>query len=73
VISIAHGYAKVTGAPLLAAVHSNVGLMHASMGIFNAWCDRVPLIVLGAHGPADAAQRRPWIEWIHTVSDLAGC
>jgi thiamine pyrophosphate-dependent acetolactate synthase large subunit-like protein len=70
VVSIAHGYAKVTGTPLFAAVHSNVGLMHASMGIFNAWCDRVPMIVLGAHGPADAAKRRPWIEWIHTVSDL---
>lgn len=70
VVSIAHGYAKVTGTPLFAAVHSNVGLMHASMSIFNAWCDRVPLIVLGAHGPSDAAKRRPWIEWIHTVSDL---
>jgi thiamine pyrophosphate-dependent acetolactate synthase large subunit-like protein len=70
VVSIAHGYAKVTGTPLFAAVHSNVGLMHASMGIFNAWCDRVPMIVLGAHGPADAAKRRPWIEWIHTVADL---
>ena len=44
-------------------------LMHATMAIFNAWCDRVPLIVLGATGAVDAVRRRPWIEWIHTVRD----
>ena len=68
-VAIAQGYAKVTGKPMLAAVHSNVGLMHATMAIFNAWCDRVPVIVLGATGPMDAAKRRPWIEWIHTARD----
>lgn len=70
-ISIAHGYAKVTGKPLGAIVHSNVGLMHASMAIFNAWCDRVPVLVMGATGPVDAARRRPWIDWIHTAQDQA--
>jgi acetolactate synthase-1/2/3 large subunit len=39
------------------------------MPIFNAWCDRMPVIVLGATGPMDAARRRPWIEWIHTAQD----
>jgi thiamine pyrophosphate-dependent acetolactate synthase large subunit-like protein len=68
-IAIAHGYAKVTGRPLAAIVHSNVGLMHASMAMFNAWCDRLPVIVLGATGPVDAARRRPWIDWIHTMRD----
>ena len=53
----------------LAIVHSNVGLMHATMAIFNAWCDRVPLVLLGATGPVDAAKRRPWIDWIHTARD----
>jgi thiamine pyrophosphate-dependent acetolactate synthase large subunit-like protein len=52
-----------------AVVHSNVGLMHATMAVFNAWCDRVPLLLLGATGPWDAAKRRPWIDWIHTASD----
>ena len=42
-----------------AVVHSNVGLMHASMAVFNAWCDRLPLLLLGATGPWDAARRRP--------------
>jgi thiamine pyrophosphate-dependent acetolactate synthase large subunit-like protein len=43
--------------------------MHATMAIFNAWCDRVPMIVLGATGAVDAVRRRPWIEWIHTARD----
>ena len=68
-VAIAHGYAKVTGQAMAAAVHSNVGLFHATMAIFNAWCDRVPVIVLGATGPVDAAKRRPWIDWIHTARD----
>ena len=54
---------------MAAAVHSNVGLMHATMAIFNAWCDRMPVVVLGATGPVDAAKRRPWIDWIHTARD----
>jgi thiamine pyrophosphate-dependent acetolactate synthase large subunit-like protein len=70
-VAIAHGYAKVTGKPLAAILHSNVGLMHGSMAIFDAWCDRVPVIVLGATGPVDGAKRRPWIDWIHTVQDQA--
>lgn len=67
--AIAHGYAKVTGEPLAVIMHSNVGLMHGTMAIFNAWCDRVPMLIFGATGPVDAAQRRPWIDWIHTARD----
>jgi thiamine pyrophosphate-dependent acetolactate synthase large subunit-like protein len=68
-VAIAHGYAKVTGRPMAVAVHSNVGLFHATMAIFNAWCDRMPVVILGATGPVDAAKRRPWIDWIHTARD----
>jgi len=70
-VAIAHGYAKVTGKPLAVALHSNVGLMHATMAIFNAWCDRVPMVIIGATGPVDAAKRRPFIDWIHTARDQA--
>lgn len=70
-VAIAHGYTKVTSKPLVAIVHSNVGLMHGSMAIFDAWVDRVPVIVLGATGPVDANKRRPWIDWIHTAQDQA--
>ncbi len=68
-VAIAHGYAKVTGKAMAAAVHANVGLMHAIMAMFNAWCDRMPVLVLGATGPVDAMKRRPWIDWIHTARD----
>ncbi len=70
-VAIAQGYAKVTGKAMAAAVHSNVGLMHASMAMFNAWCDRTPVVVIGATGSVDSQKRRPWIEWIHTSRDQA--
>jgi thiamine pyrophosphate-dependent acetolactate synthase large subunit-like protein len=68
-VAIAHGYAKVTGRPMAVGVHANVGLMHATMAIYNAYCDRVPMLIIGATGPVDAARRRPWIDWIHTSAD----
>src|SRR5688500_14593720 len=68
-VAIAHGYAKASGRMMGVVLHSNVGLMHGSMAIFNAWCDRVPMLILGATGPWDAAKRRPWIDWIHTSAD----
>ena len=68
-IAIAHGYAKVTQKPIASVIHSNVGIMHASMAVFDAWCDRVPLLILGGTGPIDAKQRRPWIDWLHSCQD----
>jgi thiamine pyrophosphate-dependent acetolactate synthase large subunit-like protein len=70
-VSIADGYGKVTEEPMAVALHANVGLMHACMPIFNAWCDRTPMIIFGATGPVDAHRRRPWIDWIHTAKDQA--
>jgi hypothetical protein len=57
-IGIAHGYFKVAGKPLLSLCHGTVGLQHASMAIYNAWCDRVPVIVMGGND-LDAAHRPP--------------
>ncbi len=71
-VGIAQGYGKATGEPMACILHSNVGLMHGMMGIFNAWCDRVPIFILGATGPVDAAKRRPWVDWIHTAADQGG-
>lgn len=68
-VGIAQGYAKVTEKPMAVALHSNVGLMHATMSVFNAWCARNPVLILGATGPGDAEERRPWIDWIHTAKD----
>jgi thiamine pyrophosphate-dependent acetolactate synthase large subunit-like protein len=70
-VAIAHGYAKITGTPMGVVLHANVGLMNAVMAIYDAWVDRVPMLILGATGAVDAARRRPWIEWIHTSRDQA--
>jgi acetolactate synthase-1/2/3 large subunit len=67
--AMAHGYAKVAGRPMACLVHSNVGLQHASMALYNAWCDRVPLMVLVGNG-LDASKRRPGVEWLHTMTDV---
>jgi len=66
-VSAAHAYAKATGEVGYAVVHDLVGLMHASMAIYDAWCDRSPLVVLGGGGPADPAERRP-IDWFHSAN-----
>ncbi len=66
-VSLAHGYAKAAGKPMAAVVHNIVGLQHASMAIFNAFCDRAPVLILGGTGPMDTTRRRPWIDWIHTA------
>ncbi|WP_102348671.1 thiamine pyrophosphate-binding protein [Bacillus sp. Marseille-P3661] len=66
-VDIAHGYAKATGRPMAAAIHNVVGLQHASMAIFNAWCARVPMLLYGGTGPMNVEERRPWIDWIHTA------
>ena len=70
-VALAHGYAKATGRAMAVALHSNVGLMHGTMAIFNAWADRAPMLILGATGPMDATRRRPWIDWLHTAQDQA--
>jgi acetolactate synthase-1/2/3 large subunit len=70
VISAAHGYAKATGKPALAIIHDLVGLMLGCMSVFNAWCDQVPLLILGGSGPLDPNQRRI-IDWTHSANTQA--
>lgn len=61
------GYARAKGKPMAAAIHNVVGLQHATMAIYNAWCDRLPVIVLGGTGPVDSTNRRPGMDWTHTA------
>ena len=69
-VAMAHGYAKIEGKPMLVMAHGTVGLQHASMAIYNAYADRVPVyIVLG--NIADAGWRRSDVEWTHSVQDAA--
>jgi len=69
-VAMAHGYFKIEGRPLLVMAHGTVGLQHASMAIYNAYADRVPVyIVLG--NIQDIKFRRSDVEWAHSVQDAA--
>jgi len=67
-VSVAQGYAKACGRPMAVLIHDVVGLQNASMAIYNAWCDRVPMLLIGGTGPLSKPHRRPWIDWVHTAT-----
>src|SRR5260370_19986347 len=69
-IAMAHGYAKAAGKPMGAMIHGTVGLQHGSMVIYNAWVDRVPIVLFAGNG-LDVVSRRPGTEWNHAVQDAA--
>jgi acetolactate synthase-1/2/3 large subunit len=66
-VSLCHGYAKTARRPALAICHNLVGLMHASMAIYDSWCDRTPMLILGGAGPANPIGRR-WIDFTHSAN-----
>src|SRR3984957_14633803 len=69
-IAMAHGYYKVEGKPLAVLAHGTVGVQHAAMAIYNAYCDRVPIyLILG--NIIDETKRAPGVEWFHSVQDAA--
>src|SRR6186713_2301796 len=68
-VAMAHGYFKIAGKPLLVLCHGTVGLQHAAMAIYNAWCDRVPVIVMGGND-LDAAHRPPGVPTFHSAQDI---
>ena len=67
-VAMAHGYYKVSGKPMGVLCHGTVGLQHAAMAVYNAYCDRAPMILL-AGNHLDAAERRPGAEWSHSAQD----
>jgi len=69
-VAMAHGYFKAEGKPMAVLCHGTVGLQHAAMAIYNAYCDRVPIYIL-AGNHQDATLRRPGVEWSHSVQDAA--
>ncbi len=69
-IAMAHGYFKIEGKPILTMAHGTVGLQHASMAIYNAYADRVPVyLILG--NEQEIGFRRSDVEWTHSVQDAA--
>ncbi len=69
-VAMAHAYSKIEGKPIGVMAHGTVGLQHAAMAIYNAYCDRVPIFIVVGNS-LDATQRRPGVEWEHSVQDAA--
>ena len=69
-VAMAHAYFKAEGKPMAVLAHGTVGLQHAAMAIYNAYCDRGPVYML-AGNTLDATLRRPGVEWQHSVQDGA--
>ena len=67
-VAMGHGYFKVAGKPLAVACHGTVGIQHAAMAVYNAWCDRAPVILI-AGNHLDATDRRVGVEWAHSAQD----
>ena len=68
-VHMGQGYAKIEGKPMAMACHGVVGLQHATMAIYNAWCDRVPVLVIGGN-IMEADKRMPGAEWVHSGVDI---
>jgi len=69
-VAMAHGYFKIEGKPILTMAHGTVGLQHASMALYNAYGDRVPVyLILG--NEQEINFRRSDVEWAHSVQDAA--
>ena len=69
-VSMAQGYAKIEGRPMAMICHGTVGLQHASMAMYNAWCDRVPVYVMIGN-IIEGDKRAPGVEWVHSAIDPA--
>jgi thiamine pyrophosphate-dependent acetolactate synthase large subunit-like protein len=68
-VAMAHGHYKASGKPQLMLCHGTVGLMHATMAVYNAWVDRVPIIMIGGND-LDAAHRPPGVPTYHSAQDI---
>jgi len=72
-VAAAHGYAKAEGRPMATLLHGVIGVQHAAMAIYNAYVDRVPILMIAgldydgpvaAHNAIDmAALVRGFTKW----------
>ena len=69
-VAMCHGYAKIAGKPMASLVHGVVGTQHASMAIYNAYCDKAPMLIM-AGNVGHGTERRPGVEWAHSAHDQA--
>jgi acetolactate synthase-1/2/3 large subunit len=70
-VAMAHGYAKMEGKPMAVLCHGVVGLQHASMAMYNAWCDRVPVYLMTGNILEADKRGNTIAEWLHSAVDMA--
>jgi thiamine pyrophosphate-dependent acetolactate synthase large subunit-like protein len=68
-VAMCHGYFKASGKPQMALMHGTVGLQHGCMAVYNAWADRVPIIIVGGND-LDASKRPPGVPTVHSAQDI---
>jgi len=69
-IAMAHGYAKAKGKPMAMLCHGTVGIQHGAMAVYNAYCDRAPILLLGGNY-TDEEYRSRSVEWSHAAQNAA--
>lgn len=69
-VAMAHGYFKAAGKPMAALMYGTIGLQHASMAVYNAYVDRVPVIMI-AGNRVNAEERGASPDWNHSSNNLA--
>ena len=69
-VAMAHGFAKIEGRPMMAFLHGIIGLQHASMAIYNAYADRVPVYIIVGNW-MDGAERANGVNSYHSAQDMA--
>lgn len=68
--AMANGYYKAALKPAAIMCHGTIGMQHAAMNLYNAWCDRVPLIAIFGN-IIDAADRAHARDWRQSAQDPA--
>src|SRR5205814_6414674 len=63
-VTMAHGYGKAEGKPLVALQHGTIAIQHAAMSIYQAYYDRTPVLLLAGRDEGFIAA--------HTANDMAG-
>jgi thiamine pyrophosphate-dependent acetolactate synthase large subunit-like protein len=67
---MANGYAKIEGKPVLVCAHGTVGLQHAAMAIYDAFCDHSPIYMMLGN-TLDATKLKSEVIWAHSVQDAS--
>src|SRR5205814_3482490 len=63
-VTMAHGYGKAEGKPLVALQHGTIAIQHAAMSIYQAYYDKTPILLLAGRDEGFIAA--------HTANDMAG-